>query len=135
MASSFLNVSQNVGGSLGIALLNNYVTNSVHLHAVRLGELLPPQSVEFVRFARETTQLTVRQAHGFLVTAHVKAGFAASQSIALRSEVLGFDNGFVFAGVVLFLAIPFCLLLKPAAHHLRGEEKGAEGLEAKVMAD
>ena len=27
MASSFVNVSQNVGGSLGIALLNTFVTN------------------------------------------------------------------------------------------------------------
>ena len=41
MASSFLNVFQNVGGSLGIALLNTFVTNSIHVHAVRIGETIP----------------------------------------------------------------------------------------------
>ena len=48
MATSFLNVSQNVGGSLGIALLNNYVTNSIHTHAVRLGEAFPIRVFEFL---------------------------------------------------------------------------------------
>jgi hypothetical protein len=49
--------------------------------------------------------------------------------------VLGFENGFVAAGLVLLAALPLCLLLQPAAHHLRPEEKAEETLDAELMAD
>ena len=133
MASVFLNVMQNVGGSMGIALLNNYVTNSVHLHAVRLGEVLPPQSMEYYRLARSASALVMHDVHGILPTHRVKTAFAASQSIFNHAEVLGFDNGFVFAGVIVLLAIPLCLMLKPFAHHLRVEDKEKEQFEAEIM--
>jgi DHA2 family multidrug resistance protein len=123
MASVFLNVSQNVGGSMGIALLNNYVTNAVHVHAVRLGEVIPPQSPEYFRLARSASALVLRGVHGILPSYPVKTAFAASQSIFSRSQVLGFDNGFVFAGIIVLTAIPLCLMLKPSAHHLPSEEK------------
>jgi MFS transporter, DHA2 family, multidrug resistance protein len=123
MASVFLNVTQNVGGSMGIALLNNYVTHAVHFHAVRLGESLPPQSAEYFRLARSASSLIVRGVHGILPTYPVKTAFAASQSIFRRSQVLGFDNGFFFAGIIVLTAIPLCLMLKPSAHHLLEGEK------------
>jgi len=52
-----------------------------------------------------------------------------------RAQVLGFDNGFVFAGLVLLAGIPLCLLLKPAAHHLQELEKAEEKAEARILAD
>ena len=135
MASSFLNVFQNVGGSLGIALLNNFVTNSIHTHAVRLGERLPPQSADYARLGWDTAGVAVRQAHGLLVTAPLKAAFVSSQSLLQRAEVLGFDNGFVFGGLILLLGIPFCLLLQPAAHHVRDGEKPGQGRAAEPVAE
>lgn len=120
MASSFLNVAQNVGGSLGIALLNTFVTNSIQVHAVRLGEAFPPQSQAFARFGLNASALVFHQARGILTTPMVKAAFAAAQSIHLRAQVLGFDNGFVLAGLILSAGIPLCLLLNPSAHHVRG---------------
>ncbi len=123
MASSFLNVSQNVGGSLGIAWLNWYVTTSIHVHAVRLGEVFPVQSARFFRLALDVLPLQFRQAHGILATPQIKTAFAASQGIAHRAQVMGFENGFVLAGLVLLAGIPLCLLLKPSAHHVRPEEK------------
>lgn len=134
MASVFLNVSQNVGGSLGIALLNNYVTNSIQNHAVRLGEVVPPQSAEYFRIGRAVSPMVMRQIHGILPTHHIKAAFATSQSILHRAQVLGFDNGFVFAGLIVLTAIPLCLMLKPFAHHIREENK-TEELEAEILAE
>jgi MFS transporter, DHA2 family, multidrug resistance protein len=133
MASSFLNVSQNVGGSLGIALLNTYVTNAIHRHAVRLGEVFPWQSQAYCRFSLDVLGLQFRQAHGVLATPEVKAAFAASRSILRRAQVLGFDNGFVFAGLVLLAGVPACLLLKPAPHHERNGSQ-AEAQPAAEMA-
>ena len=49
--------------------------------------------------------------------------------------MLGFDNGFVLAGVILLAAIPLCFLLKPAAHHIEDEEKAAGTVAAEFLAE
>lgn len=135
MASVFMNVAQNVGGSVGIALMNNYVTRAVHAHAVRLGATIPAQSAEHFRFAQATSAVIFRGVHGIQTSPFVKTAFAASQSIFHRSQVLGFNNGFVFTGLVVLAALPLCLLLKPFAHHLRADEKAEEQFEAEILAD
>ena len=55
----------------------------------------------------------------------MKAGFAAYEAIGRRAQVVGFDNGFVFAGFILLSGIFLTLLLKPAAHHNREKSKAA----------
>ena len=136
MASSFLNVSQNVGGSLGIALLNNFVTNSIHIHAVRLGEVFPVESQGFTaRLGLRSLNLVFRHEQGILATPQIKVAFAAARGIARKAQVLGFENGFVFGGLILLAGIPLCLLLKPSAHHVRPEEHAEESLEAELLAE
>jgi DHA2 family multidrug resistance protein len=136
MASSFLNVSQNVGGSLGIALLNNFVTNSIHTHAVRLGEGFPMQSQAMdIRLGLRTMLLVFRHEPGLMALPQARVAFAAGTGIARKAEVLGFENGFVFAGLILLAAIPLCLLLKPSAHHARPGEKAEESFDAELMAE
>jgi len=136
MASSFLNVSQNVGGSLGIALLNNFVTNSIHIHAVRLGEVLPMESQGLdIRLGLRAMLLVFRHEPGLMALPQARVAFAASQGIARKALVLGFENGFVLGGLIVLAAMPLCLLLKPSAHHIREEEKAEESLEAELMAD
>ena len=136
MAASFLNVFQNVGGSLGIALLNTFVTNSIHLHAVRLGEVFPVQGPRFeVRLGLRAMALTFHHEAAMVANPEGKVVFAASQGIARRAEVLGFENGFVLAGIILLAAVPLCLLLQPAAHHLKEEEKAEGAVEAEFVAE
>jgi DHA2 family multidrug resistance protein len=136
MASSFLNVFQNVGGSLGIALLNTFVTNSIHRHAVRIGEGFPVESQGFVvRFGYQVMHMVVRHEPGMVANPQNKVAFAAAQAISRRAQVLGFDNGFVLAGLILLAAIPLCLLLKPAAHHLQDEEKAGGAVTAEYVAE
>jgi len=136
MASSFLNVFQNVGGSLGIALLNTFVTNSIHRHAVRLGEVFPVQSQRFdIRLGLRVMGMVFRHEPGLVANPQNKIVFAAAEGIGRRAQVLGFANGFVLAGFILLAGIPLCLLLKPAAHHLAEEEKAAGAAEAEFMAE
>ena len=116
MASGFLNIAQRVGGSFGIAMLNTYVTNSYHIHAVRLGELLPPQSGEFHHLSLKSAFITVWQVQGLLPSDQLKTMAIYLRLIFLRAEVLAFDNGFVFAGLILVAGIPFSLMLKPYLH-------------------
>jgi DHA2 family multidrug resistance protein len=136
MASSFLNVFQNVGGALGIALLNTFVTNSIHIHAVRLGEVFPVESQRFgVRLGLRAMGLIFHHESGLVANPQNKIVFAASEGIARRAAVLGFENGFVLAGIILLAGIPLCLLLKPAAHHLQEDEKAGGAVEAEFVAE
>ncbi len=136
MASSFLNVFQNVGGSLGIALLNTFVTGSIHWHAVRLGEAFPVESQRFVvRFGYRVAGMVVRHEPGIVANPRNKVAFAAAQAIGRRAQVLGFDNGFVLGGLIVIAAIPLCLLLKPSAHHLEEEEKAGGAVTAEYVAE
>ena len=126
MATSFLNVSQNVGGALGIALLNNFVTDAIHRHAVRIAEGFPVVSAAFLRFTLRSSALVFRHPAGVLPDdPKVKAAFAAGRGILRDAQVLGFGNGFVFAGIVVLCGIPLCLLLEPAAHHVVADGSAA----------
>jgi DHA2 family multidrug resistance protein len=116
MASSFLNVAQRVGGAVGIALLNNFVTNSTHVHAVRMGEAIPAQSPVYARLVLHASRVTFHQTPGVLAGARLKATFAATEHIAHNAQVLGFNNGFVLAGIILLLGMPLCFLLKREGH-------------------
>jgi DHA2 family multidrug resistance protein len=136
MASSFLNVFQNVGGSLGIAVLNTFVTNSIHRHAVRLGEVFPVQSQRFeVRLGLRAASVVFHHEAGLVANPQNKLAFAASEAIGRRAQALGFENGFVLAGLILLAGIPLCLMLKPSAHHLAREEEAGGAVEAKFVAE
>jgi EmrB/QacA subfamily drug resistance transporter len=111
-ASSFLNVAQTVGGSFGIALLNSYVTNAVHRHGVRIGELMGGQSDAYARFTRHVAAVDFAGLRGVLPTERFKALALSGQAIMHRAEVLGFENGFVLGGLIVLAGIPICLMLK-----------------------
>lgn len=114
-ASSFLNVAQRVGGSFGIALLNTFVTDSIHWHAVRMGEQMGSHSIAFARLAERAAGLTLRAAHGDALTASSESLLVAAQIVQKRASVLGFDNGFALAGIVMLAGIPLAMMLKSRA--------------------
>ena len=116
-ASSFLNVAQGVGGAFGIAIVNAFVTNVSHRHAVRIGELLPLQSSDYYRLAWRTANVMARGVHGILPTIPIKSLFVAGRVVLHHADVLGFQNGFVFSGFLLLAAIPLSLMMKPNAGH------------------
>jgi DHA2 family multidrug resistance protein len=118
-ASSFLNIVQRVGGAFGIALLNTFVTNSAHTHAVRMGALLPVQSTGFARLAGKAAEVS---------GGAVSGASAAVRTIGFRSQVMAFQNGFVFGGVLLLVGGGLLsLLLVPDTSH---ESHHAEAGEA-----
>ncbi len=112
-ASSFLNVAQRLGGAFGIALLNNYLTEASHAHAVRLGALVgaPAEALHRLSLHAAAGGATPGQASGSL-------GLYAGHLIE-RATVLGFDNAFVLAGVIVLAGVPLCLLLQPKSQERR----------------
>ena len=111
-ASSFLNVAQRVGGSFGIALLNTFVTDAVHLHAVRLGEKLGQANHGLSRLAEVLSQVRMDHLPGLVATNSVKAALVAVETISHNAQVMAFENGFVLAGGIILLGLPFCMLLE-----------------------
>lgn len=124
MASSFLSVSQNVGGALGIALLNTYVTDAIHVHLVRIAAKLPYESTRFfAHLGLKAMPLIFHHEPGLVANPRTKIMFLAGRTFSRHAQIMGFDNGFVLAAFITLLGVPLALLLKPAAHHLRNGEK------------
>ena len=88
-----------------------------------------------IRLGLRAMTLIFRHEPGLVAFPETKVVFAAAAGISRKAQVLGFENGFVFAGFILLAGFPLCLLLKPSAHHVRSEEKAEESLEAELMAD
>jgi len=112
MAASFLNVSQQVGGSFGIALLNTFVTDSVRYHALQLGTRVGNNMESLRQWVEHGTRISASGVHGYLMTGQMKGLTLAVREIYTRANVLAFQNGFVLAGSMILLSLPVCLFLQ-----------------------
>ncbi len=133
MASSFLNVVQQVSGSFGIALVNNHVTNAIREHSIRIGELMDMRSDGFHHFLQQLSKAVswhtlgmpvtdsgreellstfARHAPGFLSDESAQGLLVSSLAIFKRATVMGFENGFVFCGLIVLAGLPLCMILK-----------------------
>ena len=131
MASSFLNVSMQIGGAFGIALLNTIITNSIHIHAVRIGELIGAQSLEYQRLGAAAADAALRHPYAPAVLGGGASTLTEPlQFLLKRASVAGFENGFVIGGLIVLASLPFCFLLKPSAHHRSGDKTVPEGATA-----
>jgi DHA2 family multidrug resistance protein len=103
-AASLFNMTRNLGGSIGIAMLATALTNREHFHSLRLGEA--------VSLASSATQSRLDQ----LTQAFVGKGFdpatAANQAIEVidrivrrESYVMAYNDGFWIVGTILIGAI------------------------------
>ena len=117
-ASSFLAVAQRVGGAFGIAVLNTFVTDAAHRHAVDLGARLPAQSLRFVHATAGAAHLVIRHVLGVSLPDAGRPAFVATQSIMSRSTVLSYQDGFIFAGLITAIGVPLCLYVR-RTHHVR----------------
>jgi len=103
-ASSLFNMTRNLGGSVGIALLATALTNREHFHSERLGE-----SVSLVSSATQARLDALTQsflAKGFdPATAAQQAIGAIDRIVRRESFVMAYNDGFFIVGVILLVAI------------------------------
>lgn len=102
-ASSLFNMTRNLGGSVGIALLATTLTNREHFHSARLGEA--------VSMAAPATQTRIDQLTQGFMGAGMDPATAANQAIAAidrivrrESFVMAYNDAFLIVGVVLLAA-------------------------------
>jgi DHA2 family multidrug resistance protein len=103
-ASSLFNMTRNLGGSIGIALLATALTNREHFHSARLGE-----SVSLAAAATQARLDTLTQA---FIAKGIDPATAANQAIGAidrivrrESFVMAYNDGFWLVGVILLGAI------------------------------
>lgn len=117
MASSMLNIIQQVGGSVGIALLSLVLHRRSTYHLSILGSGVSTQSTAF----RETAAQIAARAHeigyshydSFKIASSTVGGY-----IAKSAGVLGFQDAFLIGSLITFAALAGVFLLpsKPAVH-------------------
>ncbi len=113
-AAGLINLSRQLGGAFGIAVLANQVAKHAQLHRVDLIASVVPGSA----LADERLQMLTR---GFLsrgmdaVTAHQAALSLLSAQVQQQATLLSFNDAWMFVLVVFVLVSPSILLLRKPA--------------------
>lgn len=103
-AASLFNMTRNLGGSVGIALLATALTNREHFHSARLGESISSYA--------PATQQRLDQLTAAFSSSGIDAVTAANQALAAldrivrrESYIMAYNDGFVIMGFVLIACI------------------------------
>jgi MFS transporter, DHA2 family, multidrug resistance protein len=103
-ASSLFNMTRNLGGSIGIALLATALTNREHFHSARLGESVSNYSLATQTRLDQLTQAFV--ANGIdPAGASEKALRVIDNLVRRESYVMAYNDGFLIVGLVLIGSI------------------------------
>jgi len=103
-ASSLFNMTRNLGGSVGIALLATSLTNREHFHSARIGEAVSSYA--------PATQERLDQMTQAFMAGGIDPATAASQALAAldrivrrESYVMAYNDGFWIVGLILVSCI------------------------------
>ena len=114
-ASALINLSRNLGGSIGISLMTTILAQRAQYHQNMLVEHVSPYSQTYLD--RIHGLQTMFQQHGGTANeALLKAQGLISQSVLLQSQLLAYLDDFLILAIVFAALIPFVFLMrKPAA--------------------
>jgi DHA2 family multidrug resistance protein len=103
-ASSLFNMTRNLGGSIGIAMLATTLTNREHFHSAVIGESVSSFS--------SATQLRLDQITQSFIANGIDPATAANQALAVidrivrrEAYVMAYNDGFVIMAAFLFACV------------------------------
>ncbi len=121
-ASSLFNMTRNLGGSIGIALLATQLTQREHFHSARLGEAVNSFSAATQLRLDQLTQSFI--GNGFdPVTASDKALKAVDGIVRRESYVMAYNDGFLIVGGILLS----CILILWLSDKVKSPSGGGAG--------
>ncbi len=100
-ASSLFNMTRNLGGSVGIAMLATTLTNREHFHSARIGESVSMYASATQDRIAELTQAFVSRGID-PVTAGNQALAAIDRIVRREAYVMAYNDGFTIMAVFLF---------------------------------
>ena len=103
-ASSLFNMTRNLGGSVGIALLATALTNREHFHSERLGEAVSLTASATQSRLDALTQSFLAQGFDPATAANQAIG-VIDRIVRRESFVMAYNDGFLMMAAVLFFCV------------------------------
>ena len=115
--ASFINLSRQLGGSFGIAVLNTYITNKAQFHRVNLVAYLTSGDPELLNRQAALAQHMVSSGLS-LPQAQTAALAVIDKTVQAQASVMSYNDGFLLMGLTFVFVAPAVFLLtapKPGA--------------------
>ena len=111
-ASALMNVARNLGGTIGIAMVETILARRQQFHQARLTELANPLNPNYTAgLARITHELV---SHGQPAAAAAPEGVAMLyENLQRQAAMLSYLDGFHVLMVMVFLSVPLLLFMRP----------------------
>jgi DHA2 family multidrug resistance protein len=117
--SGISNFMRNVGGAIGVSMLNNFITRQGQIHRTALTTHTNHANPFFERQLNAMTQNFIAMGAGASEASH-RALAQLSAQIDLQSNVLGFVNSFWLLGLLVMFLIPLPFLMRrPSAEEAK----------------
>ena len=108
--AALFSMARNVAGSVGISMSTALVTERTQMNQAELSKWMTPlhDGYNLYNQASEATLLALGRPQGSLHTLAVSHTY---QTYLKQAAVLAYSNVFLYASVLAFLVVPFCLLI------------------------
>jgi MFS transporter, DHA2 family, multidrug resistance protein len=117
--SGISNFMRNVGGAIGVSMLNNFITRQGQVHRTALTAHTNHANPFFERQLNAMTQNFIAMGVGSSEAAH-RALAQLSAQVDLQSNVLGFVNSFWMLGFLVMFLIPLPFIMRrPSAEEAK----------------
>lgn len=119
-ATSIFNLTRNIGGSFGIAVMTTFLTRRNQFHYVRLGESLTAGNLG-TQQAFEGLKAWFRTHGDDPYTAGQRALGALHGMLQRQAAMLSFVEAFWVMAIMFFCMVPFLFLLRRPDHQVKGK--------------
>jgi MFS transporter, DHA2 family, multidrug resistance protein len=117
--SGISSFTRNVGGAIGVSLLNNFITRQGQMHRAALTAHTNHANPFFERQLNAMTQNFAAMGAGATEASH-RALAQLSAQVDLQANVLGFVNAFWMLGLLVMLLIPLPFIMqRPSAEEAK----------------
>jgi DHA2 family multidrug resistance protein len=135
MASSMLNIIQQVGGSIGISVLSTVLSHRVPYHIAVISSGMDRTSPAFTESFRNMVYHIHSQGYTYVQSSQI-AQSALFRKVVKCATVQAFQDAFIFGSILVILAFIFALFLPGRASVSFSDEKvEAEIIEEMVCID
>jgi MFS transporter, DHA2 family, multidrug resistance protein len=123
-ASALMNVSRNLGGTLGISLSQTLLARRAQIHQAQYVESLNPLNPNYAQAIGNTTHSLM--AHGLSQTEATRAaGALLYRSLGTQASMLSYIDVFHVLMWVVFICLPLVLLMRAPKAGVHGEGMAA----------
>ena len=106
-----MNLSRNLGGSFGIAILSTILSRRAQYHTNTLGYYTTDYNPNYVQWMNQATQILQQKGASAIEATNQARGLMWSQ-VLKQANMLAFLDAFYFLMILIICAMPLVFLLK-----------------------